>query len=286
MGQRIEKNMSKFLYLLIVLFIVGCGKDEVLKTNENPYSKKRPSKINIIGKSEIIDYNFRYEDNKLIQIKLSKSSSDYTEIYNQDYNFRYSGDTVIMTTQETGGAENYAFEHKYLIDEKRMAVYSKRGTKYLSPEMRWSSYSDVFLLKSGRIDEYIHNDTYEKTTKRFFYTGDRLTKTLEDNGKEILFRYDGDLVYKEGCFSRTIVGKIKNGKIVDFEGGAMKLTYTSDDLLSEIEIQDYYDAYKFKYFYESGSADIEFLQLDFDGHFEEFTLNPLFDFFNFCGVWF
>ncbi len=268
--------MDKILYLLIAFLIVSCGKDEVLKTNENPYSKKRPSKISIIGESQIIDYNFRYEGNKLIQIKLSESSSDYTQIYNQDFNFRYIGDTVIMTTQETGGAENYAFEHKYLIDENRMAVYSKRGSRYLSPEMRWSSYSDVFLLKGGRIEEYVHYDTDGKRSKRFFYTGDKLTKTLEDNKQEILFRYEGDLVYKE-YNSRSVIGKIKDGKLIEWRvrDWLSKFSYTSDGLLSEIEDS----GSKTQYFYENGSTNIEFLQLDYEGHFVDLMLNPLFLFF-------
>lgn len=291
--------MDKLLYILIAISVLmSCSKDDSKKDMDNPYSKKRPTKIIYIedegDEQYIYNYNFFYDGNKLIQIKLSVNSSDYTYIYNQDYNYRYSRDTIIMTTKDEGGAENYSYEHKYLIDENRMATYTKRGTKYRSPngEMTWSSSSDVFLLKSGRIEEYIETESWgDRKTTRFIYTGDKLTQKITKeyggNTENISYKYDGELVYVSyNSEPYDKIATIKDGKLF-YAWENSKISYTSDGLIKEIILGGKRISYngdvtyttdKINYFYENGNANLEFLKLDLGEHFD-FTLDPLFSFF-------
>lgn len=283
---------------MLISILTSCSKDNAKIDNENPFSNKRPSKISITGESRygvyIANYNFYYEGDKLTQIKLSGSSNNYTTIFNQDYNYRYSGDTIIMTTKDEGGVENYSYEHKYLIDENRMAVYTKRGTTYRSPngEMAWSSFSDVFLLRNGRIEEHIETDSWgDQKTTRFIYTGDKLTQRITEgysgSTENISYKYEGELVYVSyNSEPYNKIATIKDGKLF-YAQENNKISYTSDGLIKEIILENTLTSYngdvtyttdKTIFFYENGNTNLEFLKLDLGEHFD-FTLDPLFSFF-------
>jgi hypothetical protein len=262
---------------------ISCSKDESIDNSKNPYSIKRISKIELQEEGYLTIYNFKYSGEKLIKIEETISSTDISNIYNESFEYFYNqnGDTTSMSYSSGIGYEKYSYEYKYLLDNLRLGVYTRRKHNYTGGF--WTDYNLVYRLSNNKIIELTTKDRNDDFITYYQYSGDKLiksTKKLQNNEDPDYYEVVSEKNYSYSENTIKISSEtselnitLKNGKITtvkDEYGSSTYFSYNSDGML--IETKDEYVTQKI--YYEKGGANLEFLKLF---HFHDFELDPLFN---------